>query len=66
MVRENGKINVWLRKEKRGENIVEQMSKLEELVYYMMDVYQVNAADASFITANLGTNIRPVNSMNQK
>lgn len=29
MVRENGKVNIWVRKERRGENTIQQLSQVE-------------------------------------
>lgn len=41
LAREKSKVNVWLMKERRGVSMLDQLGRLEELVYYMMDVYQV-------------------------
>jgi hypothetical protein len=36
--------------------VIDQLSKLEDLTYYMMDVYQVNASDCSFTNMKISTN----------
>ena len=49
LLRSANKLDVWLRKEKRNERPLDELSKVHELKYYMMDAYQVPAVSAYFM-----------------
>jgi hypothetical protein len=54
MVRSDDKVCVWTQKEKRGEeNIFSGFGcKLDDIVYWMSDVYQIVASDCWFVQGN--------------
>ena len=53
LIKSSSKVDVWLRKQKRNERAVEELSKVQELKYYMMDAYQAPSIHAFFVTEQM-------------
>ena len=53
LVKSGLKIDVWVRKQKRNERPLDELSKVQELKYYMMDAYQAPSIHATFVTEEM-------------